>query len=76
MRKRSIAFLALALIAWLVFWHLVNALTRGGFAYELGSVAFPMALHIRLGITAELLSLVGLLLLTVDFACWVRERRR
>lgn len=76
MRKRSIPFFVLALIASVAFWRMIHVLTRTGLSYEFGSAAWPIPLHVKLlGVIAELLFLGGIVFPVIDFVSWAGERR-
>jgi hypothetical protein len=75
MRLRSIPFLAVAVISPLVVWRFMEEMSRSGFGYELGSVAFPVPGYIRLLVLGAFgCALVGLPMLIVDFLRWIRNR--
>jgi hypothetical protein len=76
MRRRSLSFLGVGLLAWVAVWRLTESLMRTGFAYELGSVAYPVPMYLRLmDAFALAASLSGLCLLAFDFVRWVRTKR-
>ncbi len=76
MRKRAIPILLIAGIVWFIYWRLVEPLWNSPFGYELGSVAWPMPLHLRLiGWAAFLSSVLGISLLVFDFVRWVVRKK-
>ena len=75
MKIRGFAFLLAGLPFWLRAVHLFNAAKNGPFCYELGSIAYPVPPKIyALGLTGQILLLIGIFFLVVDCVRWIRKR--
>jgi len=75
MRTRGFLFLLAGLPFWLRYMHDYNVLKNSPFGDELGSIAFPLPTKLHaLGLTALILFLIGIFVLVLDFARWIRKR--
>lgn len=76
MRKRSFPILLVAFVGWILVWRVSEELMLVPLGYKM-SGPLSASTYLRLtGLFAFVCSLFGLLLLTVDFARWVKGRER
>jgi hypothetical protein len=76
MRMRSIPYLAVALLSWLLVWRFMKEVKRTPFRDEFGSTAFPVPPYIQfLALGAFGSALVGVPMLVVDVTRWIKNRK-
>jgi hypothetical protein len=76
MRKRGLIFILAAIPAWAFFVRFFDEARKSPFAYELGSMAFPVPRLVRsTEIFAVLATLIGICLVALDFIHWVKKKK-
>jgi hypothetical protein len=71
----GIAFLLAAIPTWIFYSRAFEALRKGPFGDELGSVAYPLPNRLEAaGLSALACFLIGLSLLAFDFVRWWRKK--